>query len=74
MSDRRVMSQYHSLVKILIFSMPFLRPRQSGAHGTCHACHTRDTPLVTGKSEMFYVSEHPWFLYLFYDHIWESGA
>jgi len=23
-----------------------LRPRQSGAHGTCHACHTLDTPLV----------------------------
>jgi len=39
------MSQYHSLVIILIFSKQFLRPRQSGAHGTCHACHTLDTPL-----------------------------
>ena len=26
-------------------SIQFLRPRQSGAHGTCHACHTLDTPL-----------------------------
>jgi len=23
----------------------FLRPRQSGAHGMSHACHTLDTPL-----------------------------
>jgi len=27
------------------FAKQFLRPRQSGAHGTCHACHTLDTPL-----------------------------
>jgi len=47
MSDRRVVSQYHSLVIILIFSKQFLRPRQSGAYGTCHACHTLDTPLTT---------------------------
>ena len=32
--------------KLLIFSKQFLRPRQSGAHGTCHACHTLDTPLA----------------------------
>jgi len=32
-------------LNILIFAKPFLRPRQSGAHGTCHACHTLDTPL-----------------------------
>jgi len=29
----------------LIFAIKFLSPRQSGAHGTCHACHTLDTPL-----------------------------
>jgi len=23
----------------------FCAPRQSGAHGVCHACHTLDTPL-----------------------------
>jgi len=28
-----------------MFAKQFLRPRQSGAHGTCHACHTLDTPL-----------------------------
>jgi len=27
------------------FAKQFLRPRQSGAHGICHACHTLDTPL-----------------------------
>jgi len=32
--------------KILIFAKQFLRPRQSGAHGTCHACHTLDKPLL----------------------------
>jgi len=31
------------------FSKQFLRPRKSGAHGTCHACHTLDTPLTTGN-------------------------
>ena len=30
---------------ILIFTKQFLRPRQSGAHSTSHACHTLDTPL-----------------------------
>jgi len=30
----------------LNFSKQFLRPRQSGAHDTCHACHTLDTPLI----------------------------
>jgi len=34
----------------LIFAKQFLRPRQSGAHGTCHACHTLDTPLATSMS------------------------
>jgi len=29
------------------FEFNFLRPRQSGAHGTCHACHTLDTPLFS---------------------------
>jgi len=32
-------------IKILSFAKQFLRPCQSGAHGTCHACHTLDTPL-----------------------------
>ena len=27
------------------FAKQFFRPRQSGAHGMCHACHTLDTPL-----------------------------
>ena len=27
------------------FAKQFLHPRQSGAHGMCHACHTLDTPL-----------------------------
>jgi len=29
----------------LIFSEQFLRPGQSGAHGTCYACYNLDTPL-----------------------------
>jgi len=29
----------------LIFAKQFLRPHQSGAHGTSHACHTLDLPL-----------------------------
>jgi len=33
-------------MKILIIVKQFLRPRQSGAHGTCHAYHTLNTPLV----------------------------
>jgi len=37
----------------LIFAIQFLRPRQSGAHGTCHACHTLDTPLFTDSTEIF---------------------
>jgi len=49
MFDRRVMSQYHSLVVMLIFSKQFLGPGQSGAHSTCHACHTLDTPLLLPK-------------------------
>jgi len=32
--------------EILIFFKQFLRPRQSVAHDTCHACHTLDTPLA----------------------------
>jgi len=35
--------------KILIFAIQFLHPRQSGAHGTCHACHTLDTSLVIAR-------------------------
>jgi len=27
----------------------FCSPHQRGAHGTCHACHTLDTPLATGS-------------------------
>jgi len=30
---------------ILIFAKQILRPRQSGAHGTFHACHTLETAL-----------------------------
>jgi len=29
------------------FCQAISRPRQSGAHGTSHACHTLDTPLHT---------------------------
>jgi len=50
MSDHRLMSQYQSLVIILIFSKQFLRLHQSGAHGTCHACYTLDTPLQTHEA------------------------
>jgi len=32
------------------FFQAFLRPRQSGAHGTCHACHALDTPLPINKT------------------------
>ena len=28
-----------------IFAIQFLRPRQSGAHGTCYACHTLDATV-----------------------------
>ena len=31
--------------KIFKFAKQFLRPPQSCANGTCHACHTLDTPL-----------------------------
>jgi len=31
--------------KNLYFARQFFRPRQSGAHGTCHAWHALDTPL-----------------------------
>jgi len=37
--------------KLLIFYKKFLRLRQSGAHGTCHACHTLDSPLMVFKSD-----------------------
>jgi len=30
--------------KDFYFSKQFLRPRQNGPRGTCHACHTLDTP------------------------------
>jgi len=33
--------------KCYFFTEQFLRPCQSGAHGTSHACHTLDTPLMT---------------------------
>jgi len=29
------------------FCQALLRPRQTGAHGTSHACHTLDTPLMS---------------------------
>ena len=32
-------------MKILIFAKQFCATHQSGAHGTCHACYTLDTPL-----------------------------
>jgi len=32
-------------MKICICAKQFLRPPESCAHGTCHACHTLDTPL-----------------------------
>jgi len=34
--------------EILVFAKQLLRPPQSCAHGTCHACHTLDTPLAVG--------------------------
>jgi len=47
-------------------SIQFLRSRQSGTYGTCHACHTLDTPLLTsppGQSHLknFRVSVESWF-------------
>ena len=38
-------SGLRNYIKILIFAKQFLCPRQSGTHGTCHDCHTLDTPL-----------------------------
>jgi len=35
------------------FSKQFLRPRQSGPHGTCHAYHTLDTPLAFHEKSEF---------------------
>ena len=35
----------------------FCAPRQSGAHGTCHACHTLDTPLLWSAFD----ENEPWF-------------
>jgi len=32
-------------VKIFILPRSFCAPRQSGAHGMYHACHTLDMPL-----------------------------
>ena len=43
-------------IKISIFAKQFLRPRQSDAHGTCHACHTLDTPL-SSSIEFFFKSK-----------------
>ena len=37
--------RFNKLQKILIFPKQFLRPHQSGVHGTRHVCHTLDTPL-----------------------------
>jgi len=32
--------------RFTFFPSNFCAPRQSGAHGMCHACHTLDTPLT----------------------------
>jgi len=43
-----------------IFAIQFLRPRQIGAHDTCHACHTLDTPqfnrMNSGRTLFFKAS------------------
>jgi len=39
------------------FAKQFLRPRQSGAHGMCHACHTLDTPLRSTLPNLLLVME-----------------
>jgi len=39
------------------FAKQFLRPRQSGAHGMCHACHTLDTPLRSRLPNLSLVME-----------------
>jgi len=39
------------------FAKQFLRPRQSGAHSMCHACHTLDTPLRSTLPNLSLVME-----------------
>jgi len=43
--------------KYFYFAKQFLRPRQSGAHGMCHACHTPDTPLRSTLPNLSLVME-----------------
>jgi len=43
--------------KDFYFSKQFLRPRRSGAHGMCHACHTLDTPLRSTLPNLSLVME-----------------
>jgi len=42
----RKMEVQETMHKDFNFCQAILRPGQSGAHGTCHACHSRDTPLL----------------------------
>ena len=47
-------------MKFLILPSSFCAPRQSGAHGMCHACHTLDTPLrstLPSLSLVFFIFE-----------------
>jgi len=39
------------------FAKQFFRPRQSGARGMCHACHTLDTPLRSTSPNLSLVME-----------------
>jgi len=39
--------------KILILPSNFCALREIGAHGTCHACHTVDTPLLAKMADHF---------------------
>jgi len=52
---RKILIQ-ENVKKTLIFAKQFLRPPQSCAYGTCHACHTLDTPLVMTTRAEFHFS------------------